>query len=68
MIRLIAIAFALTIATSAQATTSLAPLQKPDGLITQVRHNCGTMHSVAARLHLPVGMSVAESSPEHTRK
>jgi hypothetical protein len=41
MIRLIASAFALILATSAQATTPLAPLQEPDGLITQVRHNCG---------------------------
>jgi hypothetical protein len=41
MIRLIAIAFALTLATSAHATTPLAPLHEPDGLITQVRHNCG---------------------------
>ena len=41
MIRLTAIAFALTLATSAQATTPLAPLQGPDGMITQVRQNCG---------------------------
>ena len=36
MIRLIAVAFALTVATSAQAMP-LAPLHQADGLITQVR-------------------------------
>ena len=40
MIRLIAIAFALAVATSAQATP-LAPLHQPDGMITQVREACG---------------------------
>jgi hypothetical protein len=44
MMRLIAIAFALAVATSAQA---LAPLHQPDGMITQVREACGTgMHMV----------------------
>jgi hypothetical protein len=46
MIRLIAVAFALAIATSAQAM-SLAPLHQPDGMITQVREACGPgMHRV----------------------
>ena len=46
MIRLIAIAFALAVATSAQAM-SLAPLHQPDGMITQVREACGAgMHMV----------------------
>jgi hypothetical protein len=40
MIRLIAVALALAVATSAQAM-SPAPLQKSDGMITQVRQNCG---------------------------
>ena len=41
MIRLIAIAaFALAAATSAQAM-SPAPLHPSDGMITQVRQNCG---------------------------
>ena len=45
MIRLIAVAFALTVATSAQAI-SPAPLQQPDGMITQVREACGAgMHT-----------------------
>jgi hypothetical protein len=47
MIRLIAVAaFALAVATSAQAIT-LAPLHQPDGMTTQVRHACGAgMHMV----------------------
>src|SRR3974390_1321225 len=47
MIRLIAVAaFALAVATSAQALT-LAPLHQPDGTITQVREACGAgMHMV----------------------
>ena len=40
MIRLIAVAFALAVATSAQATP-LAPLHQSDGMITQVREACG---------------------------
>jgi len=40
MIRLIAVAFALAFATSAQATP-VAPLHQPDGMITQVREACG---------------------------
>ena len=40
MIRLITVAFALVVSTSAQATP-LAPLQQPDGMITQVREACG---------------------------
>jgi hypothetical protein len=46
MIRLITVAFALVISTSAPATP-LAPLQQPDGMITQVREACGAgMHMV----------------------
>ena len=49
MFRLIAIAFALAVATSAQAM-SPAPLQQPDGMITQVREACGAgMHMVNGR-------------------
>ena len=40
MIRLITVALALVVSTSAQATP-LAPLQQPDGMITQVREACG---------------------------
>ena len=46
MIRLITVAFALVVSASAQATP-LAPLQQPDGMITQVREACGAgMHMV----------------------
>ena len=40
MIRFIAVAFALAVATSAQAM-SPSPLHPSDGMITQVRHACG---------------------------
>ena len=40
MIRLIAVAFALVVATSAQAMSPMPPPQ-PDGMITQVREVCG---------------------------
>ena len=40
MIRLIAITFALTLATSAQAMP-VPQLDKQDGMVTQVRQNCG---------------------------
>jgi hypothetical protein len=46
MIRLIAVAFALTLAASAQAMP-VAPLHQSDGMITQVRQECGAgMHMV----------------------
>ena len=46
MLRLIAGAIALTVATFAQAAP-LAPLHQPDGMITQVREACGAgMHMV----------------------
>jgi hypothetical protein len=46
MIRLISVAFALVVSTSAQATP-LAPLHQPDGMISQVREACGAgMHMV----------------------
>ena len=40
MIRLIAVAFALALSSSAQAMP-LAPLHQPDGMITQVAAACG---------------------------
>lgn len=46
MIRLIAVGFALTVATSALAMSPV-PLHQRDGTITQVRHACGPgMHMV----------------------
>ena len=58
MIRIIAVTFALTLASSAQAVP-LAPVQQPDSMITTVREACGAgMHRVngvcirtAARRH-----------------
>jgi len=41
MIRFVAVVFALAVATSAQAMSPV-PLHQPDGMITQVRHACGT--------------------------
>ena len=44
MIRLIAVALALALATSAQAMSPVT-LHQPDGMITQVRQACGAgMH------------------------
>ena len=40
MIRLIALSFALAVASSAQAMSPV-PLHQADGMITQVRQNCG---------------------------
>lgn len=49
MIRLIAVVFTFFVATSAQAS-SLAPLQQPDNMITQVRQGCGAgMHMINGR-------------------
>jgi hypothetical protein len=40
MIRMIAVAFALTLASSAHAVP-LAPVQQPDSMVTTVRAACG---------------------------
>jgi len=46
MIRIIAVAFVLALASSAQAIP-LAPVQQPDSMITTVREACGAgMHRV----------------------
>ena len=46
MIKLIAVAFVLTVATSATAMP-VTPLHQTDGMITQVREACGAgMHMV----------------------
>ena len=53
MIRLITVAFALVVSTSAQATP-LAPIQQPDGMITQIREACGAgMHMVNGTACVP---------------
>ena len=61
MIRLIAVAFALAVATSAQAM-SPAPLHQPDGMITQVRQACG-----AGRVRVN-GVCVARTTIRQTRR
>ncbi len=49
MTRLIALGFALAVATSAQAMSPAQPNQ-PDNMITQVREACGAgMHRVSGR-------------------
>ena len=62
MIRLIAVAFALAVATSAQAM-SPAPLHQPDaGMITQVREACG-----AGRVRIN-GVCVARTTKRQVRR
>jgi hypothetical protein len=61
MLRLIAVAFALAVATSAHAM-SPAPLQQPDGMITQVRQACG-----AGRVRVN-GICVARTTIRQTRR
>ena len=61
MIRLTAVAFALTLATSAQAIP-LAPLHQPDGMITQVRFGCGPFRTRVA------GICVARTTIRHGRR
>ena len=61
MIRLITIAFALTLATSVQAM-SPAPLNQPDGMITQVREACG-----AGRVRIN-GVCVARTTKRQARR
>jgi hypothetical protein len=64
MIRLIAFAFALSLATSAQAATPLAPLHAPGGLVTQVRHNCGA----GMRWNEALGRCATTSARRHVRR
>ena len=61
MIRLIAVVFALAVATSAQAM-SPAPLHQPDGMITQIREACG-----AGRVRIN-GVCVARTTKRHVRR
>ena len=61
MIRLIAVGFALAVATSAQAMP-LAPLPQPDNMITQVRQACG------AGMHMVNGKCVTTSARRHVRR
>ena len=61
MIRLITVAFALTLATSVQAM-SPAPLQQADGMITQIREACG-----AGRVRIN-GVCVARTTKRQARR
>jgi hypothetical protein len=61
MIRMIAVVFALGVATSAQAA-SLAPLHQPDSMITQVRQACG------AGMHMVNGRCVTTPARRHVRR
>jgi hypothetical protein len=64
MIRLIAVAaFALALATSVQAMP-VAPLHQPDGMITQVRHNCGA----GMRWNEALGRCATTSARRHVRR
>jgi hypothetical protein len=61
MIRLIAVGFALALATSAQAM-SPAPLHQPDGMITKVREACG------AGMHMVNGVCVTTPARRQVRR
>jgi hypothetical protein len=61
MIRLIAIAFAFALASSAQAMP-LAPPHQPDGLTTQAAYGCGPGRT---RIH---GVCVARTTVRHYRR
>ena len=63
MIRLITVAFALVVSTSAQATP-LAPLQQPDGMITQVRQACGA----GMKWNNALGRCATTSARRHVRR
>jgi hypothetical protein len=61
MIRLIAVVFAVTVATSAQAM-SVSPLHQPDNMITQARECCG------AGMHMINGRCVTTPARRHVRR
>jgi hypothetical protein len=61
MIRLIAVAFALALASTAEAMPP-APLAQPDEMVIQVREGCG-----AGRIRIK-GVCVARTTVRHTRR
>ena len=61
MIRLIAVAFALAFATSAQAMP-LAPVHQPDSMITPVAAGCGAGRTMVN------GVCVARTTIRQTRR
>ena len=62
MIRLIAVAFALALESSAQAMPPV-PLQQPDEMVITVREGCGP-----GRVRGPAGHCVARTTIRHTRR
>jgi hypothetical protein len=62
MIRLIAVAFALALASSAQAMPPVA-LQQPDDMVITVREGCGP-----GRIAGPGGTCVARTTVRQTRR
>ena len=63
MIRFIAVAFALVLATSVQAMP-VAPLHQPDGMITQVRQACGA----GMKWNNALGRCATTSARRHVRR
>ena len=63
MIRLITVALALIFATSVQAM-SPAPLHQPDGMITQIRENCGA----GMKWNNALGRCATTSARRHVRR
>ena len=64
MFRFVAVAFALAVASSAQAMSPV-PLHQPDGsMITQVRSNCGA----GMRWNEALGRCAITSARRHVRR
>ena len=63
MIRFIALAFGLALAASAQAMP-VTPLYQPDGMVTQVRQNCGA----GMRWNEALGRCATTSARRHVRR
>ena len=63
MIRLITVALALILATSVQAM-SPAPLHQTDGMITQIRENCGA----GMKWNNALGRCATTSARRHVRR
>jgi hypothetical protein len=63
MIRFIAVAFALVVATSAQAMSPV-PLHQSDGVITQVRQACGA----GMKWNNALGRCATTSARRHVRR
>jgi hypothetical protein len=62
MLRLIVVAFALTLTSSAQALPPLVSLNQPDKLVTPVREACG------AGMHMVNGKCIRTQARRETSK